>query len=255
MREDLKLELQLFGLALQFMTRLPIRWDLPYSDDLALRAAKYYPLVGAVVGGLGALVYVLASIGLSSLPAALLAVATTVILTGAFHEDGLADAADGLVGGASRDRALEIMRDSRVGSYGALALVLMIGLKVSLLAELSVWQGAMALIATHVLGRMAAVHVIATTRYARSSGMKFAIPRMTRDGYRVALATSVLALILLVVSLGLGTALAAFSGAVLLAQGMRYYALQKLGGYTGDILGAVEQMGELGVLLAVALWL
>ncbi len=255
LRESLRTEWTLFLLALQFLTRLPVPRDLPFSDDLLIRATRYYPLVGLLIGSLGAVVLVLAARWLALPVAVLLSLAATLAATGAFHEDGLADAADGLWGGLTVARRLEIMRDSRIGTYGAVTLGTVLALKVALLASLTPAQAAWVLLLGHALGRMAAVHVIATTRYARDAGAKFVAPTVTPDGYRLALAMSVGVLMLGIMALGTGAALCGLVLCILLAQAMRRICLDKIGGYTGDCLGATQQLGELGIYLGVALWL
>ena len=254
MKDDLRLEWQLFLLAVQFLTRLPVPRDLPWSDDLMVRAAKYYPAVGLVVGLLCAGILHLAGYLLPGTVAVLLAVAAGLLITGAFHEDGLADMADGLGGGASRERALEIMRDSRIGSYGAVTLGMVLAIKVAALAALPAGIAALALVAGHVLGRMAAVHVIATTAYARASGSKFAAPKVTPDGYRWALITTLAVLAVLVLGAGVGPAALGTLASIALGQAVRVLCLHRLGGYTGDCLGAVQQLAELGLLLGVLAW-
>ncbi|WP_017762236.1 adenosylcobinamide-GDP ribazoletransferase, partial [Pseudacidovorax intermedius] len=155
-----------FLLALQFFTRIPVTGRLAawvgYSPQMLRGSAAHFPGVGWVVGLIAAVVFALGLAGLrgpmGALAAAVLATAVTVWATGGFHEDGLADTADGLGGSSQRERALEIMKDSRIGSFGALALVLALGLKAALLATLAE-QGAAAavasLLAAHVLSRLA----------------------------------------------------------------------------------------------------
>lgn len=251
----IRIEWHLFLLAVQFLTRVPVPRDLPFSDDLLIRATKYYPLVGACVGAAGGVVLYAAAQVLPPLPAVLLSLAATLLLTGAFHEDGLADAADGLGGGLTRDRALEIMRDSRIGTYGAVTLGMALALKVSLLASMTAGTAALALIAGHALGRMAAVHVVATTRYARDVGAKFVAPSVTPDGYRVAVAISVVILIGAVLTFGVMASATAMVLCILIAHAYRLMFLRKIGGYTGDCLGGTQQVGELGIYLGLALWL
>jgi adenosylcobinamide-GDP ribazoletransferase len=249
----MKAQWTLFLLAVQFLTRLPVPADLPFSEELQARAARYFPAAGLVVGGLGAAVLALGA-QLWALPVAvLLSLAATLIATGALHEDGLADAADGLVGGADRDRALEIMRDSRIGSYGVLALGVALAIKVAVLAALPIGVACAALIGGHVLGRAAAVQVIALDRYARAEGAKFAPPRVARHDRLVAAGTTVFILIALLPWLGAGLA-AALVGAALLGSVFRRLFLRKLGGYTGDCLGAMQQLVELGFYLGLAAW-
>lgn len=251
----LRTEWHLFLLAVQFLTRLPVPRDLPFSDDLLIRATKYYVLVGLMIGALGGAVLWLAALALPMVVAVLLSLAATLLLTGAFHEDGLADAADGLGGGLTRERALEIMRDSRIGTYGTVTLGTVLALKVALLASVTPGQAVALLMAGHALGRMAAVHVIATTRYARDVGAKFVAPTVTPDGYRVALASALVVWAGLMPALGLPAALTAMVLCIALARAFRFIFRRKLGGYTGDCLGGTQQLGELGIYLGAALWL
>ena len=139
---------------LAFCTRLPLRFGAPAEGNLA-QAAWTFPVIGAGIGALGALVYWLGyGAGSSSFVAATLAVAATVIITGCLHEDGLADTADGFGGGDTSVRKLEIMRDSRIGSYGACALAMSLILRVRALASIAnPALAAAALIATHAAAR------------------------------------------------------------------------------------------------------
>ncbi|WP_136441369.1 adenosylcobinamide-GDP ribazoletransferase [Pacificoceanicola onchidii] len=255
MRLDLRLEKTLFLLAVQFLTRLPVPRDLEFSDDLLIRATKYYPAVGALIGGIGALVLWLSSLALPQGAAVVLSMAATILATGAFHEDGLADSLDGLGGGLTRERSLEIMRDSRIGTYGSVALLLALGLKASLLMALPVWTAGLVLIANHTVSRMAVVHVIATTDYARDKGAKFTVPTVTPEGYRVGIISAVLVLFLTGLWLGWVATFVIFAGSTALGQIFRAIYLRKLGGYTGDCLGGTQQLAELGALLAVSVWL
>lgn len=253
MRGALRREWQVFLLAVQFLTRLPVPASLPFSEARMVAAVKYYPAVGLVVGGLGGLA-LWAAAGLWPLPVAVLvSIAATVLATGAFHEDGLADTADGLGGGQSRDQALEIMRDSRIGTYGAAALGLVLALKALALIALGAPAAALALPLGHALGRLAAVQVIATAPYARETGAKFAAPSVSRQGLCIAWGTALAAVLALGGVLGWGVLAGAAVGA-LAAWEMRRRILRRLAGYTGDGLGAVQQLAELGFYLGLLAW-
>lgn len=251
----LRLEGQLFFIALGYLTRLPVPPDLPESDDLMVRSVKYHPAVGALVGLCGALMLWSAAAVLPWAAAVVLSLAVTLLLTGAFHEHGLAEAAEGLGAGRNRAEVLRIMDGARFGYYGALTLGLVLALKLVLLASFSGPVAGVALIAGHAAGRMAAVHVTATTVYARSEGMKRFVPGVTWEGYRIALAMTLLMLAALIEVAGTWAAGFGFAGSVLLAQGFRRVFLTRIGGYTGDCLGGSQQMGELGLYLGMALWL
>ncbi|KUF11396.1 adenosylcobinamide-GDP ribazoletransferase [Pseudoponticoccus marisrubri] len=253
MRDAIHLEWQLFLLALRYLTRVPVPAGLPSSDDLMIRATKYHPVVGVVVGAVGAAVLWLAALVLPWGAAVILSLAATLIVTGAFHEDGLADAVDGLAGGSDRDTVLRIMADARLGKHGGMALGLVLALKLVLLASLNLPDAMAALVAGHAMGRMGAVHIIATTRYARSEGMQAIITAITPDGYRVALA--MLAVLLAGMMLWFGWVATGYALvlSILLGQLFRAWFQRKLGGYTGDCLGGVQQLCELGVYLGLAI--
>ncbi len=249
-----RLEWQIFLLAVQFLTRLPVPRDLPFSDDLTIRAVKYYPLVGALVGAIGGAVLWLAALAWPMPVAVVLALAATLLATGCFHEDGLADCADGLGGGSTGERAMEIMRDSRVGTYGVVALVVCLTLKLALLVALAPGAAALLLMAGQGLGRMAAVQVIRGTPYARAQGGKFAVPRVTPDGYLVATLTALALWIGLWAVFGLAAMLWGLIASLLVLYLFRRLFMRRLGGYTGDCLGGAVVLCELAVMLGVVAW-
>jgi adenosylcobinamide-GDP ribazoletransferase len=248
-------EARLALLAAQFLTRLPLSAGDFYTPERMGRAIRYFPLVGLGLGGVLAAIYGLASLVFPPAVAALLAVAAGVRLTGALHEDGLADLADGLGGGMTRDRALEIMRDSRIGSYGTVTLVLVLALKVAALAGLGGAVAAAALIAAHTLSRLATVVMTGRLAYARADG-KAAFARVGpgRDGLQIALATGALALAALWLAAGTGAALTALLATILVYRWFEAMLRRRLGGQTGDALGALQQLCETAILLAVLAW-
>lgn len=248
-------EWHVFLLAVQFLTRLPVPKDLPFSDELLIRATRYYPLVGLVVGAIGALVLALASSGLPWPAVILLSMAATIFATGAFHEDGLADAADGLGGGMTRERALEIMRDSRIGTYGTVTLGLVLALKAAVLMSFTPAFAAVAVIVAHGASRMVPVYVVAKHEYAREVGAKFVAPTVSPGGLRVAAVTTAVILLVGATVLGPVAVLVGIGIALLASWVFRAMFLRKLQGYTGDCLGALQQLSELGFYLGLALWL
>ena len=246
-------ELRAFTLALTFLTRLPLPAHDASPQQLAA-SVRYYPLVGALVGGLSAAVFWLAGLWLPPLLALLLAVAAGLAATGAFHEDGLADTFDGIGAGADVDRTLEVMRDSRLGTYGVVALVLALGLKVAALASLAPRAVCIALIAGHGLSRLSSVVVMQTSAYVRAAGVATPLAqRFEPLAWVVVLVTGIALAAGLAWLLSPTTALLGFAG---LAAGhalMRLCFERKLGGYTGDTLGAVQQASEIGLYLGVCL--
>ena len=247
-------ELRLFFVALQFLTRVPIpRW-VGFEPDWLNHCARHFPLVGLCVGAATAAVLWAASLLFPPAVAVGLSIMGSVLLTGGFHEDGLADTADALGGAVGRERALEIMKDSRIGSYGALALILMLGLKAAVLSAMLPALAIPALLLAHTASRAAPVVLIRVLRYAGDLAHAKAKPlaqRVSRSGVVVAIGWVVCvsaALVMAVPARAPGIA----SGLVLLALGTLWSAHwlhRRLGGYTGDALGATQQVTELLVLL------
>lgn len=246
-------EVRLFLCALQFLTRLPTPQTPDFQPDWIQRSARYYPLVGQFVGGLSALVLYGAAQIWSPWIAALLAIGAGVALTGGFHEDGLADTADGLGGGLTRARRLEIMKDSRLGSYGALALGLTLAVRVAalvMLVEASPTLAAVALVAAHGLGRAAAVGVMTLMPYGGDPGLaKEGTPDRASG---LSLAVAVLSALWPLFGLPPMAGAGGVALGLLVAAWPAWLAWRLIGGRTGDILGAIEQAFEVGFLLAVA---
>ncbi len=237
-----------FLAAFTFLTRLPLPGAAQVDAEVLARSAVWFPVVGAVVGGLGGLTLTLAGRLWPPPVAAALSLLGTVLLTGAFHEDALADAADGLGGGRDRDRILEIMKDSRIGSYGAVALVLVLSARLGCLAALAPVDGARALIAAHVLARWSSLPLMKALPYARTEGTgKPFVASVT--GTRL-VAGTLLAAILVVPAIG-PRALAAGLAAAAVTAAAGWYFRTRLGGITGDCLGATNQLVELTTYLAV----
>ena len=239
-----------FKVALVFLTRLPVRLARPWrAEDLAA-SAPMFPAVGALLGLAGGVAYALAwHLGLTSFLAALAAIAVVALLTGAMHEDGLADVADGFGGGRTRDDTLRIMRDSRLGTFGALALLLVVLARTGALANLAQPLLVLpALVTAGAVSRAALPAVLWALPSARPDGLAAAAgrPHWTRVAAGVALAC-VLAFLLL----GPATALTGVLAAGLLALLVAALAWRRIGGITGDVLGAAQQVAELGFLLAL----
>jgi adenosylcobinamide-GDP ribazoletransferase len=229
------------------LTRLPVGRFVPPDKTQAVWA---YPIVGATVGLIGGVAYwLLFSLSCPPVLAALLAVATAVFVTGALHEDGLADMADGL-GGGTPDKRLAIMRDARVGTYGVLALILSVGLRVGAIALMAKPTLVVAaLVAAGAASRATAAVLMAALPHARGDGLSVAVGRPTRA--TAWLATVLAAIIgLLVLPVGPVFWLLVASGLAALAVGS--LARNKLGGQTGDVLGASVQVSECASLVVLA---
>jgi adenosylcobinamide-GDP ribazoletransferase len=243
---------RLFLCALQFLTRLPTPHLKAFEPEWIARSAPYYPVVGWIVGALSAATLLVASRFWPGLPAAALAIAVGALTTGGFHEDGLADTADGLGGGQTPARRLEIMKDSRIGSYGALALGSVLAIKAAALAILPPGQAALALILCHGGARGFAVAVMATLRYVGDpTGAKLTPAAMTARPAEGLIAIVAGLTPFLFWRLPIQSICAIIIAAVLV--GLLAFTARKLvGGFTGDILGGVEQLAELGLMLGLA---
>ncbi len=237
-------ELQLFLTAIMFYTRIPVSRNLDYREESMNRSIKYFPLVGWIVGGFSALVF----IGLSYLPlphpvVVLLSMAASVWLTGAFHEDGFADMCDGFGGGWTKEKILAIMKDSRLGTYGAIGLFMLLLTKFFLLLEMPRYMVPFAFIAGHSLSRLTAASFLLTHRYVREGDESKAKPVAKKTEPAIMLVAALFGLLPL-----------------LLFQQAEYFLIilpvyfakwlsgrfftKWIGGYTGDCLGATQQLTE-----------
>jgi adenosylcobinamide-GDP ribazoletransferase len=234
---------------LVFYTRLPLPYRPIAVAELG-RASWAAPLAGAIVGLSGAAAYWLARTGqLPPLPAAALGIAATLAVTGCLHEDGLADVADAL-GGTSRERKLEIMRDSRLGTYGASALMVSIVVRISALASLTApLPAAIALVLAHMAGRAAIPGFMRLVPPARTEGLSAAAGPVPKASAAVA---AVLGIVALMVGLPVPGALLALAGVAAALFVMARLSIKHFGGQTGDVLGAVEQLVEMAVMLSAA---
>ena len=220
-------------------------------------ALRALPVAGAIIGGAsGAALFGARAVGLPALPAAICAIAALICVTGALHEDGLADVADGFGGGATREKKLEIMRDSRLGSYGAIALVLALMLRVTSLAALTergLGLAIFALICAGAVSRTAGLLPLLLSAPARRDGAGAAMSRPTGDAPSLALILAGAASApLLFAGLSVSQVLSADIAAVLAAFAITLLAKRQIGGYTGDVLGAAQQAAEIAVLLALS---
>ncbi|MDR3375529.1 MAG: adenosylcobinamide-GDP ribazoletransferase [Ancalomicrobiaceae bacterium] len=247
----------------RFYSRLPLpslgAIDDPAAPPAFATACRMLPLAAIVIALPAAAV--IAGLGLTALPpfaVAGIAVAVAAATTGALHEDGLADVADGFGGGRTRERKLEIMKDSRLGAYGTIALVLALVIRSSLLAGLllrSPLAAALGLIAAAVASRVASLAVFALLPTARPDGVAGRVGRPTPGSTATAV---VLGLVIVAVgaglSLGAGPAAAAVAISAAAAFALARLALAQIGGQTGDVIGAAQQLCELGFLIGLSLW-
>src|SRR6202167_3350457 len=259
----MKRRFSLFLVAVQFLTRLPVPPLQGFEPSWLSRSARYFPLVGAVIGLIGAGVWWLSSLCFPPSLAVGLGLSASLLLTGALHEDGFADACDGFGGGASRESILAIMKDSRIGAYGAIGVAIILRLRCVTLASLPGAAFPILFIGAHMTSRWCATGLIWRLQYARTDAdaksRPFAGGLSTAD-WLLSGALGVLPLLALLplraLDPGAGAdlpwvrvlvAAAAAAGAAPLLAGA--YFKKRIGGYTGDCLGAVQQMAELSFLL------
>lgn len=239
-------QLNLFFHALMFYSRIPTG-KIDYSEDNLTQSFRYFPLVGIIVSGIGVAVLLLVQQLFPYTVAVLAAMAAIVLATGAIHEDGFSDFFDGFGGGRTRERILAIMKDSTVGAYGVIALIVLFLAK--FLMYLAIPSSALpaVLIAAHASSRMMPIVMINTSRYARTENSK---AMHTRN--RTSAATFVIALVFAVVPLvfvpwQVGAVVAAVY--LLIYFALKKYVERKIGGFTGDILGALIQFCEMAFYL------
>ncbi|MBC3886596.1 adenosylcobinamide-GDP ribazoletransferase [Undibacterium griseum] len=240
-------QLRLFFIAVQFFTRIPVpRW-VGYDPDWLQQASRYFPAVGWLVGAVVSCVYIFAVQWWPAAVAVLLSMIAGLLLTGAFHEDGFADVCDGMGGGLTAERTLEIMKDSRIGAYGAIGIGMMLLSKFILLVSLPVVLVVPALLIAHPLSRLFSCSLIWLLEYARAEGKaKPLAQHMSSNEFGIA-CLSVLVpagVILLCEPLVLERLIAALMLMSLAAFWMARLFVRKIGGYTGDCLGAVQQVTE-----------
>ena len=240
-----------FALAAMFLTRL----RLPVRESAGMaalkRASRMFAIVGLFVGLAGGIVYAVAiELGFASWLAASFAVGATILLTGGLHEDGLADMTDGFAGGGTPEEKLSIMRDSRIGSVGALALIFSVLLRVAALASLAdIGIVIAALIVGHAASRAAMTAVMHALPNARSDGLSAGVGRPNRMAAGIGLAVAAIAALVLLQGAGL-LAFIIVGGA---AAGVAWLAQRQIGGQTGDVLGATEQTAQTAFLAGLTL--
>ncbi|MDE4919215.1 adenosylcobinamide-GDP ribazoletransferase [Cupriavidus metallidurans] len=252
-------ELRFFLTAVGYFTRVPLPARLAswvgFEPHFLNAASRYFPLVGLIVGAFGALVTWGALSFWSPSVAIVLGMAATLLFTGAFHEDGLADCVDAFGGGYRREDVLRIMHDSRVGAFGAIAIVVALLLKWQLLVSVAESGGAMvllaSLVAAHGASRAMAITFLATHDYVRAEGKaKPVAQRLFGVGLVFALACGVVPLLWLS-PLFAGVAILVLA---VLRAALGAYFVRRIGGYTGDCLGMAQQLAELSIYLVAAAW-
>lgn len=228
--------------ALAFLTRIPIN----HGPQISLRrSAALFPLVGALIGLIGGLVFYLSSAILPPLVSASISILVTVAITGAFHLDGLADICDGLIGGWNREERLKILKDSRHGTYGVAAISLQLILQVCLLSALSPRDGLFTLIVLHTLSRLVPIFLMLIPATSGHDGMGASVSR--EIGVREPLVGSLITVLLIAPIMGLNFLL--LSAILFLTLSIfALWVIRKIGGMVGDAFGAGEQISETMIL-------
>lgn len=245
--------LRLFLIATQFLTRLPVPEWGKVSEETLGKAAKFFPLVGVMVGAGAALTFWLLQHILPRSAAVLGAIIFTAFITNGFHEDGLADTFDGFGGGWTKEQALEIMRDSRLGTYGALALVFLILGKYSLLSSIAsetpgqIWRW---LIVAHTASRWTVLPLCSWLPYARAEGQGKLVAKQIGNA-DIFIGSVILLITVLLLSWQAALAAISVAGLATLLSGFYYRA--RLSGITGDCLGATNQVTEVSLYLTAVI--
>ncbi len=233
-----------------FYTRIPCPSWVDHSEDLLNKATKYFPFMGVLVGGASAIIFLIFSQILPPSVSVLLSTAFGVWMTGAFHEDGFADVCDGFGGGWTQEKILSIMKDSRVGAYGAIGIGLLMGLKIVTLVELAQinWLSTIyALISAHTLSRLTATTIILTDEYARENEDSKAKPvakKMSLNAFLQATFWGITPLSIWCFLEENWLLLGVFIPLILLKMYLSSYFKKWINGYTGDCLGATQQIAE-----------
>src|SRR5690554_5508407 len=250
-QDPLSNEWQAFWLAVGFLTRIPMLARIDYSQKLMNQCSMYFPLVGLLLGALYAGLFALFSLAWGPLVSVLLVLCFHLFITGAFHEDGLADSVDALGGGYTVEKRLEIMKDSRIGTYGTVALVMALGLKAALLMDAqSIW---LALLVAPAVSRLTPLLLMVFLPYVTDPDKSKSKP--VADGFSRSRLLAAAGFVLLLASgLSLWQPLlipAAITAILLVAVFWGSYLRSQLGGYTGDTLGAAVVFSELALLLVL----
>lgn len=247
-------QLRIFFTAVQFFTRLPIPSWVGYEPDWVRASARYFPLIGIVVGGVTAALLLLTARVLPMPLAVLLSTIGGILLTGALHEDGFADVCDGFGGGHTPIKIIEIMRDPRIGAFGAIGIGLLLALKIIALTSMSVSMTALALLLAHPLSRLAATTLIWRMNYAAPKGKaSLAAQSMTLTSFIIACVPVLILLVLVFFfhAITMRTVVIAVVAMLISTAWLARKFQKSLGGYTGDCLGAVQQVSEAVFYLAL----
>lgn len=259
----MKEEIRIFFTALMFYTRIPCPKNIDHSPEYINKATRYFPLIGWIVGGISLLLFWLGSLLFDTNIAVIFSLITGVLVTGGFHEDGLADVFDGFGGGWTKAKILEIMKDSRVGAYGVIALIFLFALKYFSLNNLlfkiesqNYLIIGLIFISYHSLSRLTAINIVFTSQYSREDETSKAKPIAKAHSYKEIIGAYFFGLLpLIVLSFFQWKFCFVIIPLTILYFFSKRYFNKWIEGYTGDCLGAVEQLAECVCLLTfLALW-
>jgi adenosylcobinamide-GDP ribazoletransferase len=238
--------------ALTFLTRLPVPFARTVAHAPMHSAMRMYAPAGAMIGAVtGMMLYALHWLGLPALLAAAIVLAISLILTGALHEDGLADTADGFGGGKHREHRLEIMRDSRIGTYGTLALFIAGAAKLACFVELQsmpFWTSVAVTAAAGAFSRALMVDLLWATKPARSDGLSHMVGRPSRSTALISVMLGAVAVLAAGFTFDAVSGVYALPVALVVTGAIRSMAMRLIGGQTGDVCGAVQVLSEIAVL-------
>jgi adenosylcobinamide-GDP ribazoletransferase len=249
----MKKEIELFFTALMFYTRIPCPKWISHDETLLNQSTKYFPVIGWIVGGSAALIFYCAQLMFSIPIAALFSIITSILITGAFHEDGFADVCDGFGGGWTKSKILEIMKDSRIGAYGMIGMALMLLLKsfaLIELAQLDLFFALKAIIFCHTFSRCLAISMLYTHEYAREDALSKTKPLATKMNLKNLLIIILFTLPILFLFNNIWVVVALIPG-IIIKTLLGNYFKKWIEGYTGDCLGATQQVVEVITLLSL----
>ncbi len=250
----MKKEIHIFFTALMFFTRIPCPKWVNHDPTYLQKSSKYFPIVGIIVGGIGAFFFYVAQLIFSTEISLLISMASTIYATAGFHEDGFADVCDGFGGGWTKEKILMIMKDSRLGTYGVIGLIMLLGLKFSALREMNPTQISIAIVCAHALSRFMATTLLFTHPYVQDiekSKIKPSAQSMTIAQLGIASIFGIVPLLLFQNVWVFLILIPAYISKVYLGKKFTKW----IGGQTGDCAGAVQQLSEVVIYLSlVALW-
>jgi adenosylcobinamide-GDP ribazoletransferase len=249
----MKKEIQIFFNALMFYTRIPITKWMVHLEEYLNKSTKYLPLIGWIVGGLSALVFWSCTFILPISISIILSMIASILVTGAFHEDGLADVCDGFGGGLTKEKKLEIMKDSHIGTFGVTGLILVLGLKFISLSEIYIKVIPFAMIAAHSLSRFSTITIMRSLKYVRGEDSKiiYISKKISVQNLVFAGLFGIMPILLFQNIIYFILIIPVFFARWILG----IYFKRQIGGYTGDCLGAAQQVCEVVFYLSLLiLW-